>query len=204
VDDVTVTNADAGIITDDLGNITIRDIHARGEHRAHYTVHMGSVHNLLAEELTIDAVAEHPISFNTYAVRSVYRDVDLNAGVLLDQHSGANHQNLFDDIRVRVNLAADQDEVDFFDGGGAGYWKPSHGRYSTFHNISVAVSGAEDVSGPITLVGPKDGVEARILNVHGNRTFDIDYGPDPIIEGLNVPASIPSLYDWQRAKRGAE
>lgn len=204
VQNVTITNSDAGIITDDSGNLTIRNIHTRGDHRAHYTVHMGSVHNVLADGLTIDNVAQHPISFNTYAVRSVYRDVDLNAGVVLDQHSGANHQNLFDNIRVRVALNPDQDRIKLFDGGGAGYWKPSHGRYSTFYNIDVTVTGADNVDGPITLTGPKDGVEARLLQVHGNREFIIDYGPDPIIQGLNQPVDSPSLYDWQRANRGTE
>lgn len=159
---------------------------------------------MLADALTIDNVAQHPISFNTYSVRSVYRDVDLNAGVLLDQHSGANHQNLFDDIRVSIALDTDQDRIKLFDGGGAGYWKPSHARYSTFHNIRVTVTGADNVDVPITLSGPQDGVEVRLLHIYGNREFAIDYGPDPVIQGLNQGSPIPSLYDWQRAARGTK
>ena len=204
VRNLTVTNADSAIITDDLGNITIEDITTTGEHRAHYTVHMGSVNNVLAQRITVENDAEHPLSFNTYAVRSVYRDSDVTGRALLDQHSGANHQNLFDDIRVTLRLGDEQDRVALFDGGGAGYWKPSHGRYSTFHNIAVEVEGAEAVDGPITLSGPQDGVEVRMLHVHGNRELAVDYAPDPYFEGLNQRPAFPSLYDWQRAQRGAD
>jgi len=203
VRNVKITNADSGIITDDNANVTIRDITTKGDHRAHYTVHMGSVYNILVEGLRIENTAEHPISFNTYAVRSVYRDSDVLENGLLDQHSGANHQNLFDDIRVRLKLEQEQDRIKLFDGGGAGYWKPSHGRYSTFHNIQVEIDGAENVDGPITLTGPQDGVEARILHVYGNREFDISYAPDPHIEGTNIRPVFTSLYDWQRERRNA-
>ena len=199
VRNVSVTNADSGIITDDIGNVTIQDITTRGDHRAHYTVHMGSVNNVLAERIRVENDAEHPLSFNTYAVRSVYRDSDVVGRALLDQHSGANHQNLFDNIRVTLRPEAEQSEINFFDGGGAGYWKPSHGRYSTFHNIHVNVERGPD--GPITLTGPQDGVETRLLHIYGNRELALDYGPDPYVEGLNIRPAFPSLYDWQRDQR---
>ncbi|WP_371396784.1 hypothetical protein [Fretibacter rubidus] len=199
VRNVTVTNADAGIISDDSANMTITDFTTTGDHRAHYTVHMGAVYNVLAEKLRVENVAEHPLSFNTYSVKSVYKNSDVLAAPLLDQHSGANHQNLFDDIRVHVTLPDDVDDYALFDGGGAGYWKPSHGRFSTFYNINVDVTGG--AAGPITLSGPQDGVQARILGVHGNREFDIRYTPDPIIEQLNQAPTVRSLYDYQMQQR---
>lgn len=199
VRDIKITNADAGIISDDNGNVTIKDLTTTGPHRSHYTVHMGSVYNQLATGIRVENVAEHPLSFNTYAVKSVYHDSDVLAAPLLDQHSGANHQNLFDDIRVSLTLPDEATSVELFDGGGAGYWKPSHGNYSTFFNIDVNVTGGGD--GPITLIGPKDGVGVRMMGVHGNREFAIDYAPDPYIEQLNQKPVISSLYAWQKAQR---
>jgi hypothetical protein len=199
VRNVTIINADSGILNDDNANLTLQNITTKGPHRAHYTVHMGSVYNVLADNIRVENEAQHPLSFNTYAVKSVYKDSEVLKAPLLDQHSGANHQNLFDNIKVHLQLEPDQSRVKLFDGGGAGYWKPSHGRFSTFYNIEVAVTGGD--KGSITLTGPKDGVQARILGVHGNREFLIEYAPDPHIEQLNQKPFIPSLYDYQLDQR---
>ncbi len=198
VSNVTITNADSGILNDDNGNLTIKNITTKGPHRAHYTVHMGSVYNVLAENIRVENEAQHPLSFNTYAVKSVYKDSEVFKAPLLDQHSGANHQNLFDNIKVHLELEPEQTRIKFFDGGGAGYWKPSHGRFSTFYNIDVQASGGE---GELTLSGPKDGVQARILGVHGNRDLNIDYAPDPHFEQLNQIPPVPSLYEYQLEQR---
>ena len=53
----------------------------------------------------------------------------------------------------------------------------------------------------VTLSGPKDGVEARLLGIHGNRTFELEYAPDPYVEQLNQRPAVPSLYDYQLQQR---
>jgi len=154
----------------------------------------------LAKNLRIENQAIHPLSFNTYSVKSVYQNCEVFQSPLLDQHSGANHQNLFDNIKVHIQLDDLQRAYPLFSGGGAKYWKPSHGKYSTFFNINVQVANGED-SDHVTLRGPKDGVQARLLNIYGNRDFTIEYGPDTHIEQLNQTPFVPSLYEFQLNKR---
>ncbi|WP_409432023.1 hypothetical protein ACJ3XI_07315 [Litorimonas sp. RW-G-Af-16] len=199
VDNVTINNADSGIITDDIGNVTISNITTKGDHRAHYTVHMGSVFNVLADNIRVENTAEHPLSFNTYAVKSVYKDSTVLKAARLDQHSGANHHNLFDNITAKIQLGDDDNSFKVFDGGGAGYWKPSHGRHSSMYNINVVVEGGAD--GPITFIGPQDGVEANLIGIHSNREFEISYGPDTFIEQKGLIPVEPSLYDYQMQQR---
>jgi len=200
VKNIIIENSDSGILNDDNANVTIENILTTGAHKAHYTVHMGAVYNVLAKNLRIENQAIHPLSFNTYSVKSVYQNCEIFQSPLLDQHSGANHQNLFDNIKVHLELDDSQDTYPLFSGGGAKYWKPSHGRYSTFFNINVQVSGG-DSSNNITLRGPKDGVQARLLNIYGNRDFIIKYGPDAHIEQLNRTPFVPSLYELQLKNR---
>lgn len=199
VRNVEIVNADSGILTDDNGNVTISDVTTSGDHYAHYTVHMGSVYNLLAENLRIENEAEHPLSFNTYSIKSVYKDSDVLKAAILDQHSGANHQNLFDNIRASFEVPENTKLYNLMSGGGAGYWKPSHGRFSTFYNIDVEVKGGGE--GAFTLTGPQDGVQARLLGVHGNRELEIEYAPDVYIEQLNMIPPVPSLYEFQLKQR---
>jgi hypothetical protein len=107
---------------------------------------------------------------------------------------------LFDNITVHIT--ADKNNSYFlFGGGGADYWKPSHGPFSTFWNLNVQVENP-DQSKPVLLYGMKDGAFARIIGVHGNTKFEIKYDVDPYIEFLNTPIEkIPSLYDYQLKKR---
>ena len=87
-----------------------------------------------------------------------------------------------------------------FEGGGASYWKPSHGAYSTFWNINVDVSG--DNTSPVELNGMEEGPFARIVGINGNRDFNVKYGPDSYKEFINKPMTkIPSLYYYQLKKR---
>lgn len=199
VNNVTINNADAGIITDDSANVTISDVTTKGDHYAHYTVHMGSVFNVLNDNIRVENTAEHPLSFNTYAVKSVYKNSVVLNMARLDQHSGANHHNLFDNITAHIQLDDNQSSFKVFDGGGAGYWKPSHGRHSTMYNINVQVEGG--ASGTIIFTGPHDGVELNMIGVHSNREFVIDYGVGTNFEQIGVKPVVPSLYDYQLEQR---
>ena len=199
VKDVTITNADSGILGEEISNVTVQDIVTDGNHMAHYTVTLGGVHNVLVKNLKIYNKTVHPLSFNTFATKNVYQNCGIFADPLLDQHSGANHQNLFDHITVHINPDKNNSYL-LFGGGGADYWKPSHGPFSTFWNLNVQVEKPSDKS--VLLYGMKDGPFARIIGVNGNAKFEVKYEPDAYIEFLNMPLEqIPSLYDYQLKRR---
>jgi hypothetical protein len=200
VKDVKITNADSGILAEEISNVTIQDILTDGSHMAHYTVTLGGVHNVLVNNLKIYNEAVHPLSFNTFATKNVYQNCEIFADPLLDQHSGANHQNLFDHITVHFRPDKNNSYA-LFGGGGADYWKPSHGPFSTFWNLNIQAENP-DASKPLLLYGMKDGALARIIGVNGNAKFEVKYDPDPYIEFLNTSMEkIPSLYDYQLQKR---
>lgn len=200
VQDVSINNAESGILTEEIANVTIKDIVSEGKNMAHYTVAMGGVHNVLVENLKVYNKAVHPLSFNTFSTKSVYENCELFTDPDLDQHAGANHQNLFDNIKVHFEANVNN-KYPLFEGGGAGYWKPSHGAYSTFWNINVDVTGGNS-SSPIELNGMDEGPFARIIGINGNRNFTVKYGPDAYIEFINQPMTkIPSLYYFQLKKR---
>ena len=200
VQDVTINNADSGILTEEIANVTIKDIVTEGNNIAHYTVAMGGVHNVLVENLKVYNKAVHPLSFNTFSTKSVYENCEIFTDPDLDQHAGANHQNLFDNIKVHFLPNADN-SYPLFAGGGASYWKPSHGVYSTFWNINIEVLD-DNSKTPIELNGMDEGPFARIIGINGNRNFTIKYGPDAYIEFINKPMTkIPSLYEYQLKKR---
>ena len=206
---VAISNSDSGILTDDLANVTIRNIVTDGDHKAHYSVHIGNVHNVLVEQLTVRNPTEHSLSFNTQATRSVYTNSTVWTGPTLDQHAGANHQNLYDNVTVYVTpdgVAADgTPQVDLYRAGGAGYWQPGHGRYNTSWNLKVNVTGGVAPDGVIEVLAGSEGPDARIVGMHGNRTIRLNHKPAPYLELLNQEASgAPSLYGYQRQKRLAE
>lgn len=201
VKDVTITNADSGILGEEIANVSIQDIVTAGDHMAHYTVTLGGVHNVLVKNLKIYNRAVHPLSFNTFATKNVYQDCEIFADPVLDQHSGANHQNLFDHITVHISPDKNNSYA-LFGGGGAEYWKPSHGPFSTFWNLNVLVEKPAEITKPVLLYGMKDGPFARIIGVNGNAKFEVKYEPDAYIEFLNTSLDkIPSLYDYQLQRR---
>lgn len=201
VKDVVIENADSGILTEEIANVTITDISTMGNSKSHYTVHMGGVHNVLVNHLKVRNPAQHPLSFNTFSSKNVYKDCEVFVDPILDQHSGANHQNLFDNIKVYVNPLTDN-SYPLFHGGGAPYWKPTHGAFSTFWNIQVFFESGLDTDGPILLNGMQDGPFARIIGVHGNHACKVEYGPQAHIEFTNRNMDhIPSLYDYQLKRR---
>src|SRR5690606_12990270 len=100
VQDVVIHNAESGILTEEIANVTIKDIVTEGTNMAHYTVAMAAVHNVLVNNLKVYNNAVHPLSFNTFSTKNVYQNCEVFVNPVLDQHSGANHQNLFDNIMV--------------------------------------------------------------------------------------------------------
>lgn len=201
VQDVVITNADSGILTEEIANVTIKDITTKGDHYAHYTVAMAGVHNVLAQRIIVENEAEHPLSFNTFSTKNVYKDCIVYKIPVLDQHSGANHQNLFDNTTVYINNKG-LDSYGLFKGGGAGYWKPSHGAYSTFWNTNVILKQPELVTGSFLLDGMKDGPFARVIGTHGNIDVQVNYEPRSYINHTNQAlTTVPSLYEYQLLQR---
>lgn len=201
VSDVVIDNAESGILTEEIANVTIQNIISKGKNMAHYTVAMGGVHNVLVKNLKVYNEAVHPLSFNTFSSKDVYQNCEITNNPNLDQHAGANHQNLFDNIKVQFTPKKDN-SYPLFLAGGADYWRPSHGAFTTFWNINVDVIGEFDSSKSIILNGMNDGPFARIIGIHGNQDFKIEYGPDPYIEFLNQSIqNAPSLYDYQLKNR---
>jgi hypothetical protein len=204
VRDVVIDNADSGILTESIANVTIERVTTTGSSLAHYSVQLGGVHNVLVRELRVENPVLHPLSFNTFANRSVYLDAFVRLDPILDQHSGANHQNLFDRTRVEVDLggASPSPRYPLFKGGGAGYWKPSHGNYTTFWNTVVVFENGAANDGPVLLNGMEDGPNARVVGVQANLPIRVEYGPDAYIEGVGrFFHDVPSLYYHQLGRR---
>jgi hypothetical protein len=200
VKDIVIRNADSGIFTEEIANVTIKDIVSEGNNISHYTVTFGGVHNVLAENLKIYNEAVHSLSFNTFSTKNVYKNCEIFNFPILDQHSGANSQNLFDNITVHFKPDS-KNTFPLFGGGGAPYWRPSHGAFSTFWNIN-AIAENSDPTKPILLNGVEDGPYIRIVGLHGNQKIEVKYEPNPYIELLNTSlTNVPSLYDYQLKKR---
>ena len=208
ITNVRVDEADAGILTDDLANVTIRNVVTDGDHTAHYSVHVGNVHNVLIDGLTVYNPTIHTFSFNTQSTKSVYKDSVAWNVPSLDQHAGANHQNLYDNSTVHITpdqTAADGTPMfDLYMAGGAGYWQPGHGRFNTTWNLKVHVDGNVAPGDPVTIFGGSEGPDARIVGMHGNRPLLLDYRPQPYVEMMNEEVTgVPSLYQYQIDKRRA-
>ncbi len=201
VNNVKIKNADSGILTEEIANVTIENVETFGESLAHYTVHCGGVHNVLCKNITVKNRAAHPLSFNTYSTKSVFSNCEIFIDPILDQHSGANHQNLFDNIITHVSIGKEK-SYPLFAGGGAPYWKPSHGAYSTFYNIKVVFEDLPTTPQKILLNGMADGASARVIGVSANVDIAVEYGPDAYLENIGVPMKqTPSLFDYQLNKR---
>ncbi len=203
VRDVAFSNADSGLLSYNSANLTISNVHSKGARPAHYAVHLGNVHNALVRDITISNPVIHSLTFNTQATRSVYQRATVEAAAVLDQHAGSNHQNLFDSVTLHVAAERD-DEGPFYDvwnGSGAPYWQPGHGRFNTTWNLKVIVESGAGRGETVRLQGLAEGPDARVIGVTGNRPFAVDYRPQPHISHVNAPPPHASLYDWQRAQR---
>ena len=201
---IRITNADSGILSYNSANLTYRDITTDGTRKAHYAVHMGNVHNVLAENITIMNPVLHSLTFNTQSTKCVYKNAEAFVTPTLDQHAGANHQNLFDNVTLHMRAVDSNDGpvVPVFDGSGAGYWQPGHGGFNTTWNLRVLITGGAYPDEVVTVQGLDEGSMARIVGLHGNRTFKLDYRPAPYVEMLNKEVeSAPSLYEYQLKER---
>jgi hypothetical protein len=199
-----VTNADSALLSYNSANLTFENIVTDGNRTAHYAVHMGNVHNVIAKELRILNRVRHSLTFNTQSTKCVYQNTEVFVAPVLDQHAGANHQNLFDAVTVHapVHEQNGKKTIAIYDGSGAGYWQPGHGGYNTTWNLKILVSGGAHPGDNIVLEGVDEGPMAIIVGIHGNREFEIDYRPAPLISILNTKIKeIPSLYDHQLRER---
>ena len=197
VRNVKVNNGDNCLLSEDCANVTIQDVETTGRNY-HYTIEMGTVYNMLAENITVNAPCLHSLSFNTGARRCVFTNCDINIQPTLDQHSGANMQNLFDNI----SMIDKEPFHSFITGGGAGYWKPSHGAFSTFWNIQIRFDYPNPSNNPIKIEGIQDGPSARLVGVNANYPVEISYGPNTYKEGINqADFVLPSLYEYQLEQR---
>lgn len=202
--DVTFVNADTGILSYNSANVTISNIETTGDRQAHYSVHAGNVHNVLIENLKVNNAPIHSLSLNTQSTKCVFKNAVVNKASVLDQHAGANHQNLFDNITLNVDAKRDLDGAYYpiWDGSGAGYWQPGHGRFNTTWNLKVNVRSGANRDEKVELRGLAEGPDARIIGVSGNREFDVNYVPAPYLERVNGSMNdVPSLYDYQLAQR---
>jgi hypothetical protein len=164
------------------------------------------VHNVLVDNLEVKNPTQHTFSFNTLSSKSVYKNSTAWINPTLDQHSGANHQNLYDNIKLHITpnekTADGTPSYELYKAGGAPYWWPGHGRYNTQWNINILVEGASTPGDKIHIVGKSEGPESRIVGMHGNRPIDLDYRPGGYLESLNQSIdTIPSLHSYQLAKR---
>jgi hypothetical protein len=199
-----IENSDSGILTDNAASLTIVNITTSGDHKAHYSVHVGAVHNVLVKDLRVENPVVHPLSVNTKSTRSVYLRANVKRDAIIDQHSGSNHQNLFDQLTFAATpqKAADGKwTYPLWVAGGAPYWKPGHGLMNTQWNIKLNIAEGPTNGEAVTVTSGLEGPGAYIVGLHGNRAISIDYKPTPYVEGLNSAPAIPSLYDYQLAQR---
>lgn len=201
---LTIDRSDSGILTDNAANLTIADVTTTGDRRAHYSVHVGAVHNVLVRDLKVENPVIHPLSVNTRSTRSVFLRSVVTRDAIIDQHSGSNHQNLFDQIVMHIDpkLAKGVWQYPLWVGGGAPYWKPGHGLYNTLWNARLVIPDSVPADATVRITSGLEGPGERIVGLHANRTIDVRYTPTPYIEatGQAITAA-PSLYEYQLARR---
>jgi hypothetical protein len=175
----------------------MQSVQIRGR-RGHYSIKLGSVYGTLVRNLEVSSHHVHNPSFNTYSRYNVYTDMTIRVPVF-DQHRGANHQNLIDNVdafyfgRPQVGL--------LFKGSGTQAFQPRAGAFNTFWNINVEFGRLEDTA-PVQVADEDAAPKARIVGLYGNAPLEVEYGPNPYIEGLNRPGiAVPSLYEYQLRRR---
>lgn len=201
---LTIDRADSGILTDNAASLTIADITTTGDRRAHYSVHVGAVHNVLVKGLKVENPVVHPLSINTRSTRSVFLRSVVDTEAIIDQHSGSNHQNLFDAIEMHIDPKQGKDgwHYQLWVGGGAPYWKPGHGLYNTLWNAKLVMPESVPADVTVAITSGLEGPGERIVGLHANRKLSVSYKPVPYIEGTGQAVdAAPSLYEYQLARR---
>ena len=203
---LTIDRADSGILTDNAASLTISDIITTGDRRAHYSVHVGAVHNVLVKDLQVANPVVHPVSINTRSTRSVFLRSVVDRDAVIDQHSGSNHQNLFDQVELHIDPKQGKDgwHYQLWVGGGAPYWKPGHGLYNTLWNARLVMPESVPADATVMISSGLEGPGERIVGLHANRKIAVSYTPAPYIEGTGQAVdAAPSLYEYQLARRRA-
>lgn len=201
---LTIDQSDSGILTDNAASLTIADVRTTGSRKAHYSVHVGAVHNVLVSDLKVENPVIHPLSVNTRSTRSVFLRAEAEKDAVIDQHSGSNHQNLFDRITMRIAPVETQGvwQYQLWVGGGAPYWKPGHGRYNTLWNARLIMPDTVPADATVEISSGLEGPGERVVGLHANRRIEVRYNPAPYIEATGqVIDAVPSLYEYQLAHR---
>lgn len=201
---LTIDKSDSGILTDNAASLTIEDIVTSGERRAHYSVHVGAAHNVLVRDLVVENPVIHPLSVNTRSTRAVFLRSQVKRDAVIDQHSGSNHQNLFDQISMWIDPVQKKGEWQYrlWVGGGASYWKPGHGLYNTVWNARLVMPDSVSADAIVAITSGLEGPGERVVGLHANRSIQVRYNPPPYIEAVGQAVeAAPSLYDYQLAKR---
>jgi hypothetical protein len=133
---------------------------------------------------------------------------DVRRDGVIDQHSGSNHQNLFDQITLRVSpVATGNDDARqwsyrLWRGGGAPYWKPGHGLYNTTWNTRLIFDETVPANAEVQITSGLEGPGQHLVGMSGNRRIHVSYDPEPYAEGINLSlTAVPSLYEYQLRKR---
>jgi hypothetical protein len=195
VRNVSIRNADSGIICNRAKNLTLEAVEVHGR-AGHYCVMIGGSYGVLVRDFRFTAPSLHSPSFNSGANLCVFTRGSVREATL-DQHRGFPLQNLFDDLEIQRSA------TDIFKHGGNDEWAPTAGAFTTFWNIRAHLDLDVKMKGDVPL-WPKvgDAPRARIVGLHGNYPFALQYGPDAYVEGLNrADIGVPSLYEHQLRRR---
>lgn len=202
--DLVVDNADSALMTDNAASLTIENVTTTGEREAHYAVHVGAAHNILVRHLRIENSVIHPLSVNTRSTRSVFTDATVLRDGILDQHSGSNHQNLFDNVTMHIvpRYVDKTWTYRLWEGGGAGYWKPGHGLYNTTWNVRLILPSEFSRKEKVTVTSGTEGPGAHIVGLWTDTNqLSFEYRPDPYSENIGEVPEIKSLYHYQLERR---
>ncbi len=116
----------------------------------------------------------------------------------LDQHSGLNYQNLFDNCLIYV----DDPKPKIITMGGAKYWLPSHAAFSIFWNVRFNFLYDNPDRDTIKIKGVTDSPSERLIGITANYPIDIYYPINTYSEGINKKnITVKSLYEYQLNKR---
>lgn len=197
IKNVNIRNGDSGILTDMCSNITIENVKTFGR-KYHYAVHFGDCYNMLAKNLYVQAPVVHSLTFNTGSRSCVYTNCMVTQMPTLDQHSGLNYQNLFDNCLIYV----DDPKQRIITMGGAKYWLPSHAAFSTFWNVRFSFLFENSNMDTIKIKGVTDSPSERLIGITANYPIDIYYPINTYSEGINKKnIAVKSLYEYQLNKR---
>ncbi len=188
IKDVSIDNADSGIMVDHSKNSTVEDIITTWREN-HYNIMFANSYWILGQNFYLYPDAEHNPSANTAAELCVFKNGYVKAWAL-DQHAWLNHFNLFDNIKVWYSN-------NLFLNWGSDSNSPTSGIYNTFWNIEL-----QELSYNALAWSIEEAPGARVIGLHSpGNTLSMDYNPTPYIEWLNKCLAISSLYDYQLEER---